>query len=382
VDWRASILDPPLQTEALPGIGGVLRARLEDFFVEEIPAYAPSAVASSGPERTTHAFFTLTKRGRSTHDAIAILAEHLGISPRDVGSAGRKDRDAVTVQWLSVPGSAAQRLPGFRHPDIELGPVTAHDHKLRMGHLHGNRFRIVIRSVVVPGVEAVARATSKLAAIAADGGLLNEYGPQRFGRGGQSLDRGIEAMRQGRAGARGNLIVAAGQAGLFNAWVALRRRENALRRVLLGDVLEKVATGGLFVCTDPGHDQARLEAAEIEITGPVFGSRMREAGEKTPAAALEQEALDLLGISRSALARLGRRAVGTRRSLRIQPTEARAEAIEGIDARAIGVEFVLPAGSYATRVCAELQGGAGVEPRRVEHDVGAPGAGARPPVTV
>ena len=31
-----------LRTAALPGVGGVLRARDEDFVVEELPAYGPS----------------------------------------------------------------------------------------------------------------------------------------------------------------------------------------------------------------------------------------------------------------------------------------------------------------------------------------------------
>ena len=283
MDWRAPVLDPPLQTASLPGIGGVLRSQLEDFFVEELPAYAPSGTEASGGDRTTHAFFTLTKRGRSTHDALSILAEHLGISPRDVGSAGRKDREAVTVQWVSVPSSAAAGLASFRHDDIELGAPTPHDHKLRMGHLRGNRFRIVVRALDVPTDEALVHVKTKLDGIEAECGLLNVYGPQRFGRDGQSLDRGVEALRRGRAGARGNMTVAAGQAGLFNAWVELRRREDTLRRVLLGDVLEKVETGGLFVCSDPEQDQARLEAGEIEITGPVFGSRMREPAEGSPA---------------------------------------------------------------------------------------------------
>lgn len=366
MDWRDSVLHPPLQTGALPGTGGVLRATLEDFVVEEIPAYAPAGPTAEGADRTTHLFVTLTKRGRSTHDAIAIVADHLGIAPREIGSAGRKDRDAVTMQWISVPSAVGHLLSSFRHDDIELGTPTAHNHKLRMGHLRGNRFRIVIRSLEVDPHEAVTRIEAKLAAIEHQGGLLNLYGPQRFGREGQSLDRGLEALRRGRAGKRGNMTVAAGQAGLFNAWVAVRRREGALRRVLLGDILEKVTTGGLFACTEPAEDQGRLEAGEVEITGPIFGSRMRAATDGSPAAALEQATLDLLDVSRSALEALGRRAAGTRRSLRIQPTECAVEttrpagAVEPPGPAAqpgVRLIFVLPAGSYATQLCHEIQGG-------------------------
>jgi tRNA pseudouridine13 synthase len=353
MDWRAAILEPPLQTASLPGVGGLLRSRLEDFRVEEIPAYAPAGATAEGSDEHAHLFLTLTKRGRSTHDAISILSKHLGIDTREIGSAGRKDRDAVTTQWISVPASVGPHLSGFRHDEIELGPATGHPHKLRMGHSKGNRFTIVIRSTSVPPCEAISRIEAKLRALEDDGGLLNLYGPQRFGLEGRSLDRGIEALARGRAGKRGNMTVAAGQAGLFNAWVAVRRHHGALHRVLLGDVLEKTSTGGLFVCDDPGRDQVRLEAGELVITGPVFGSRMRTASEGSPAAALEHETLEIVGIPTTALSALGRRAAGTRRSMRIHPTRVRIEAFEDAGVR---VGFDLPAGSYATQVCRELQG--------------------------
>ena len=35
-------IEPPLVTASLPGIGGRLRSRPEDFEVEEVPAYQPS----------------------------------------------------------------------------------------------------------------------------------------------------------------------------------------------------------------------------------------------------------------------------------------------------------------------------------------------------
>ena len=42
-DVPDGLLQPPLfLTANLPGIGGVLKERLEDFIVEEIPAYLPS----------------------------------------------------------------------------------------------------------------------------------------------------------------------------------------------------------------------------------------------------------------------------------------------------------------------------------------------------
>ncbi len=83
-------------TAALPGTGGVLRSFDDDFIVEEIPAYGPSG---TGP----HVLAVIEKRGLTTFDVIKKLAAALGIRDADVGSAGMKDRHAVTRQQLSFP---------------------------------------------------------------------------------------------------------------------------------------------------------------------------------------------------------------------------------------------------------------------------------------
>lgn len=344
---RDSMLSPPPLTGDLPGIGGTLRTRLEDFEVVEIPAYGPDG--GSG-----HVLVQMRKRGLATHEAIEIVARACGVSPRDVGSAGRKDRDAVTEQWLSFPADAASRLAAFSHPDIELGPPHPHSHKLRMGHLRANRFRIVVRELAVDVAEAMRRIEEKLARLRSCGGAQNVFGPQRFGHEGRSLDRGLEAMRAGRGGARGNMIVAAGQAALFNLYVATRRAAGLWQRVLVGDVLQKTATGGLFECTDAAVDQARLDAGELQITGPMFGSKMRCATPSTPAADLEANVLAAAGVTTDALGALGRAARGTRRALTmpvdIEVCDATTEA-----GTALSIAFALPAGGFATVVCAELQ---------------------------
>ena len=68
------------------------------FVVEEIPAYAPSGEG-------THTFVWLEKQGLTTFDAIALVAKAFGLSSRDVGYAGLKDKQATTRQWLSCRAS-------------------------------------------------------------------------------------------------------------------------------------------------------------------------------------------------------------------------------------------------------------------------------------
>lgn len=350
---RARILDPPLQTSDLPGTGGRIRRRPTDFVVEELAAYDPDGQPGA------HLLLTMTKRGLSSEEAIRALARHLELDRRLLGMAGRKDRNAVTTQWVSVPAAAGARLASFEHPGLLLGEPRPHGNKLRTGHLRGNRFDVVVRQLRVDPAEAVRRAQATLQALRARGGLANLYGPQRFGQDGDSLDRGLEALRRGHSGKRGNMVVAAGQAGLFNLYAELRRARGLWRTVLDGDLLAK-QSGGMFECEDPSVDQARLDAGALTITGPIYGSRMRSPREGTPAAALEAEVLAMAGIDRAALLRLGRKTAGTRRGLHIQLDACQAEPADAAPDLGPGLRlrFVLPAGSYATQLCREIMGDA------------------------
>lgn len=321
--------------------------------VEEIPAYAPNGQAGA------HLLLTMTKQGLSSEEAVRALAEHLQLDRRLLGMAGRKDRDAITTQWVSVPADAEARLASFEHPAIRLGPARPHGNKLRTGHLRGNRFDLVIRQLAVEPAEAVARARDTLSALRARGGLANLYGPQRFGTKGHQLDRGLDALRRGHGGKRGNLAVAAGQAGLFNLYAWIRRERDLWRTVLMGDVL-KTTRGGLFECEDPAVDQARLDAGELSITGPIYGSRMASPSAGTTAAMLEAEVLAVAGIEPAALSRLGRKVAGTRRVLAVTVEPVALEPAQAVPTEGLGpglrLRFGLPPGSYATQLCREIQG--------------------------
>ena len=90
-EFQALLLDPPLQTADLPGIGGRIRLCPEDFTVREIPAYDPDGRVGA------HLLLTLHKRGIGSEDAILELSRQTGIPRPEIGLAGLKDKDAVTV---------------------------------------------------------------------------------------------------------------------------------------------------------------------------------------------------------------------------------------------------------------------------------------------
>jgi tRNA pseudouridine13 synthase len=351
-DDLARLLDPPLQTAGLPGIGGAIRRQPEDFAVAEIPAYAPDGRAGCD------LFLLLKKRNIGSEDALRELSRQLDVPRAEVGLAGLKDRDAVTEQWVSVPAAAAPRLAAFVHSDISLGPAHPHGNKLRRGHLKGNRFTVVVRDLAAPVAEALARARAKLGALQDQGGLDNLYGSQRLGDGGDNLVRGLDALVRARRRGRADFLLSAGQSALFNLYLLERRARGLMREVLRGDILKKTATGGLFECTDAAVDKARLDAGELGITGPMYGSKMRAPGPDTPSGALEAEILARGGVDPAALHALGHTLEGTRRPLQIPLGEVTLAAVDAAGALTEGISlcFELPAGSYATTLLREIQG--------------------------
>lgn len=347
------MLAPAPATAHLQGIGGRLRARHEDFVVDEIAAYA----ANGEPGR--HLLVHLEKRGLSTMGAVKELALRCDVPPREVGVAGRKDTAAVTRQWVSVPVEAAAALESFDHPALRILDVQLHGQKLRTGHLHGNRFEIVVRDLAVPIGAALERAHAKLAALRASGGLENLYGPQRFGFAGANLDRGLNLLASGRLDRRNTFVASAGQAGLFNLYVALRRERGCLRRLLPGDLLRKRETGGLFYVTELEVEQARFERGETELTGPIHGAKTRRPPEGTASAALEEEVLQRAGLGIAQLKVHGKRLPGSRRvvQLALDRIEVAAAPAVGDLGEGLLLRFTLPPGSFATQLTRELQVG-------------------------
>jgi len=177
-------VDLPYLTAELPGIGGVLRTTPEDFFVDEEPAYPPKGEGE-------HVFVKIEKRGLTTQMAVERIAKALNVKARDIGVAGMKDRHAVTRQWLSLPPptqpEAAQALA---LEDVAILEVARHPHKLRTGHVRGNRFRLRVRGVAPDSEVAVANARAILDRLAQPPGAPNWYGEQRFGRDGDNAARG------------------------------------------------------------------------------------------------------------------------------------------------------------------------------------------------
>jgi tRNA pseudouridine13 synthase len=337
----------PWITENLTGTLGSSKERAEDFVVEEISAYTPE-------ESGEFLYLWVQKTGLSAEQLVSHLARCLKIAHQDVGTAGMKDRQAVTRQMLSVPHRCLPLVELFKHEKIQILEIHRHRHKLRTGHLKGNRFSILIRNVVEGGLEKARSIGARLA----ETGVPNFFGDQRFGRDAETLQLGLELLQGTKAPAAIprarrkfllRLALSAVQSGLFNRALVERMRDGLVHWVQAGDVMQVVASGGPFVVEDAEREQARFNAREIVISGPIFGPKMKQpTGE---VAAREERLLADSGIPREAFERFSNLTPGTRRPYLIWLEDLK---ISG-EPEGVRLEFTLPSGSYATVVLREFQ---------------------------
>jgi tRNA pseudouridine13 synthase len=327
-----------------------IRTAPEDFLVDEQPLYPPAGAGG-------HTFVRVEKRLRTTEAVAHDLARAAGARPQDVGYAGRKDRVAVATQWLSVPDLDPDAALALALPGARVLEAARHPHKLRTGHLRGNRFAIRLRGV---DAGALARAQPRLAELLARG-LPNRYGDQRFGRAGDNAERARrfcagELRVRDRRDAR--FLISAWQAQVFNA--VLAARSVPLDELEAGDLAIRHDSGGVFSVSDPARERERMRAFEISPTGPVFGPRMTWPGGDV--ALRERAVMAAHGLDPDALRLPGVRARGARRALRVRPG---APSIDR-DGAEVLLRFDLPAGSYATVLIEALFGP--VEDASTAHD--------------
>lgn len=319
----------------LPGSGGRLLAAPEDFRVDEILAYP---LCGEGE----HLFLRIRKTNLTTDEAI----RRLGFT--QAGVAGLKDKAAVASQWISIPHPIAAPMPSLAGADgVEVLEARRHKNKLRRGHQRGNRFTIVVREVPPGGTD---RAQAILSALR-ETGVPNAFGPQRFGIHGDNADRALAFIRKEarppKDRRRRDLLISALQSRVFNRILRTRIERGLFDRALLGDVMTKHASGGMFTVVDPVQETERVKALEISPTGLLPGRKQKPAAGE--AGALEVEAMEVEGLRPTDVQKMS---VGTRRALRF-PLDPDAR-IEPVGEDAYMLEVTLPSGAYATVLLDEL----------------------------
>lgn len=396
----------PYLTPDIAPIHAAIKRRYEDFRVEEIPAYEPCGEG-------THVYFKIEKSGLATMRAVNDIAKALGIPARDIGAAGLKDARGITVQTLSVEHVDPERIRGIDIPRIRILDVSRHGNKLKIGHLHGNRFILRLRDVDPGRLDDLRAACDTLTAR----GVPNYFGQQRFGhRGdtwqlGQAVLRGDakevvdlmlgrpgphdtgpvlkarkhyeagrfeEAAKAWPFGFRDNhklarqmqklnarhgrayrtidtrllkFFVNAYQSHLFNQ--VLARRINEIDQVQLGDMAFRHPSGGVFRVEDVERESARAAEREISPTGPIYGGRMTRA-EGAPGE-IEAAVLADEGVTVDDFDKLKRMKIhGSRRPLRFFPEDLAISDGKDESGPFVELQFALASGCYATMLLREI----------------------------
>jgi len=315
--------------------------------VEEIPLYPP---AGDGP----HLWLVVQKRGIDTLEVRKRLGRRLGVPARDIGFAGRKDAACTAVQVFTAPWREQDPLPSrddtrMRDSGFRILSASRHRHRLRVGHLAGNRFHAILR-----GDPRGAGGLERRLLRASREGFPNAFGPQRFGAGGRNVERGREVLLGNRRGERNlvSLWLSAFQAAVFQAVLKNRIRTGLAARE--GDRLVPPARRSAGIRA--GLEQA--PSRDIAVRRGILVPSAPLPGARTPWAdgevgLMEQRAARELGWPGDVPRRVaGVRLDGQRRPLVAFPRET------GFTAARSGVHlvFVLPAGSYATALIGHLLG--------------------------
>ena len=165
------------------GIGGLLKARFEDFRVEEVgrtPALDPKG-------RFTVVRVTLTNW--ETNRFVGKLARAIGISRNRIWFSGTKDKRAITTQLLVIDAQQS-KVAGVEMPDVEIEILGRSHQKLSFGDHSGNRFTITVRGCAdtdgnpldaKTAIERVNHIFEGMAERLGQGRFPNWIGPQRFG---------------------------------------------------------------------------------------------------------------------------------------------------------------------------------------------------------
>lgn len=274
-----------------------------------------------------HLYLQIRKEGQNTDWVKQQLAKQLGISSRDIGHAGLKDRHAITSQWLSLhlPDKDPE-LKELRIEGVEILQQQRHRQKLKPGMHRGNQFRLKLTNVQADH-EVIDATLKQIGQI----GFPNYFGAQRFGHQGGNLPKAWQLLERRRLKEhkKKSIYLSALRAFLFNRVLDARITE-------IKDLFGKESVAGNQTITG-------LNA----LDGPMWGRGRLNIDPQQ--AEFEQAVLEPWQTLCQALEYTGLKQ--ERRPLLVVPTELEWSWVETDQ---LDLTFQLPAGSFATSLLDEL----------------------------
>jgi tRNA pseudouridine13 synthase len=331
----------------------------DDFVVTEIPLYEFSGEGE-------HIIIKLRKKDLSTWDALQIIANTIGCKNRDIGYAGLKDKNALTIQHISIHKQYLEQIEAFEHPLIKFLETTRHNNKIKIGHLKGNKFFIRIKRVLPKDNYILENILQQIATY----GIPNYFGFQRFGIDGDNYIKGKaiidEELKEKNIKLK-KMYLNSYQSHLFNNWLSQRIEISKLIngfkpkeiadklqmsiqevsdlkgqkhpfKVMLGDVMSHYPYGKIFHIEELQTEADKFNLRDRVPTGLLPGKKAKMALDMALKYEKDNDVKTTLD--------------GTRRFAWIFLDEISSKYNE--EKNHFEMEFSLPKGSYATEVIREL----------------------------
>ncbi|MBA1189721.1 tRNA pseudouridine(13) synthase TruD [Pseudomonas entomophila] len=318
----------------------VLKAVAEDFQVDEV-----LDIPLSG--QGEHLWLWVEKRDLNTEEAARRLARAAGVPLRAISYAGLKDRQALTRQWFSLhlPGKADPDLTRAQDETLRILEQTRHSRKLQRGAHSANGFTLRLTALAADHAALDARLTQ-----IARHGVPNYFGAQRFGHAGGNVQDAQAWAERGALPEQRNTrsrLLSSARSFLFNQVLAERVQAGDWQRALVGDLLAFTDSRSFFPADAHTCEDPRLALLDLHPTGPLWG----EGEPATEAAPGARERA--IGVQHAALCQWLANA-GLKQERRILRLPIGALAWHYPEPDILQLEFVLPAGCFATVLVREL----------------------------
>lgn len=328
---------PYFALKTAPKSTALLKQECADFIVKEDLGYEMSGEGE-------FVALKIRKTGCNTLFVGEKLAKFAGVSERNMGYAGLKDRQAVTEQWfcLQMPGQETPDFSDFELEGVEILEVTRHNRKIRTGSLQGNHFDILLR-----GAKEMDELNARLDFVKTIG-FPNYFTEQRFGRDGHNLTQALR-WAQGEIKVKDRkkrgFYLSAARSEIFNLVVAARVEQNLAQQMLPKDIVQLSGSHSWFKA-DETEDlaalQVRLNQGDILLTAPLIGEENLSASDIENAIVAQYDVFAPLMTQEKMKA--------ARRPLLMRAQNFHWQFVE----EGLKLSFYLPAGSYATALVREL----------------------------
>jgi len=245
-----------------------LKTFFSDFVVKEVLNFEPSGIGE-------HLFLQIKKIDCNTDWVIRRLQNKSGLTSREIGYAGKKDRHSISTQWFSLhlPGRDIS-LDNLDDDSYEIIHSIRHDKKLRVGSLKENRFQIILRNL---SDKIEQSSIDKIGEF----GVPNYFGLQRFGHGANNLnlaDKLLSGQIKIKNRNKRGLVISSARSFLFNQFLAKRVQENTWLTPLKGDCMmldQKRSYYQLEQVTD--SEASRVNSGDLHISGFMPGKQISDA---------------------------------------------------------------------------------------------------------